>query len=184
MDAEALIEDPSLSIEEGVFGSFFGKSNYYPQIFRALCEYLLGVDAATPWMPWRISGASSSMAWAIRRCASTTARRTVAIPAGIRSIPTVRNILYERYIETTNEKTKARLERYIREEPCAACHGARLRPEMLAVTVGGASIYDVCRMSCRESLGFFEGLELTERQEFIGGRIVKEILDACASSST
>ena len=40
VDAEALIEDPSLSVEEGVFGSFFGKSNYYPQIFRALCLHL------------------------------------------------------------------------------------------------------------------------------------------------
>lgn len=51
----------------------------------------------------------------------------------------VRNILYERYSETTNENTKARLEKYIREEPCSSCHGARLRPEMLAVTVGGKS---------------------------------------------
>ena len=40
VDAETLIEDPSLSIDEGVFGSFFGKSNYYPQIFRALCAHL------------------------------------------------------------------------------------------------------------------------------------------------
>ena len=92
----------------------------------------------------------------------------------------VRNILYERYTETTNDNTRARLERYIREEPCTACHGARLRPEMLAVTVGGKSIYDVCRLSCRESLEFFEGLELSERQQFIGGRIVKEILRAPA----
>ncbi len=89
----------------------------------------------------------------------------------------VRNILYERYTETTNENTRARLEKYIREEPCSSCHGARLRPEMLAVTVGGKSIYEVCCLSCRESLEFFEGLELTERQQFIGGRIVKEILE-------
>ena len=89
----------------------------------------------------------------------------------------VRNILYERYTETTNENTKARLEKYIREEPCSSCHGARLRPEMLAVTVGGKSIYEVCCLSCRESLEFFEDLELTERQQFIGGRIVKEILE-------
>ena len=177
VDAEALIEDPSLSIEEGVFGSFFGKSNYYPQIFRALCEYL-GVDAATPWkdLPVRVrriflDGLGDKK---MRVNYRTQDGRDTCWDTKYSG---VRNILYERYIETTNEKTKARLERYIREEPCAACHGARLRPEMLAVTVGGASIYDVCRMSCRESLGFFEGLELTERQEFIGGRIVKEILE-------
>ena len=89
----------------------------------------------------------------------------------------VRNILYERYIETTNENTKARLEKYIREEPCLTCHGARLRPEMLAVTVGDKSIYDVCCLSCKDSLEFFEHLQLTERQQFIGGRIVKEIME-------
>ena len=48
VDAEALIDDPNLSIEEGVFGSFFGKSNYYPQILASVCSHL-GVDASTPW---------------------------------------------------------------------------------------------------------------------------------------
>ena len=89
----------------------------------------------------------------------------------------VRNILYERYTESESESTRAKLEKYIREEPCTACHGARLRPEMLAVTVGGKSIYDVCCMSCKQGLAFFEGLELTERQRFIGGRIVKEVIE-------
>ena len=55
----------------------------------------------------------------------------------------VRNTLYERYTETTSQTTRARLERYIRHVPCPACGGARLRPEILAVTVGGKSIHDV-----------------------------------------
>ena len=177
VDAEALIEDPGLSIEEGVFGSFFGKSNYYPQIFRALCQHL-GVDPATPWkdLPARVrriflDGLGDKK---MRVDYHTQDGRDTCWDTKYSG---VRNILYERYIETTNENTKARLERYIREEPCTSCHGARLRPEMLAVTVGGKSIYDVCCMSCRESLAFFESLELDERQSFIGGRIVKEILE-------
>ncbi len=177
VDAEALIEDPSLSIEEGVFGSFFGKSNYYPQIFRALAKHLK-VDPATPWrdLPKRVQRVF------LDGLGDKKMRVDYHTQDGhdthwFTKYSGVRNILYERYIETTNENTKARLERYIREEPCSACHGARLRPEMLAVTVGGKSIYEVCCMSCRESLAFFEGLELTERQEFIGGRIVKEILE-------
>ncbi|WP_102371796.1 excinuclease ABC subunit UvrA [Enorma phocaeensis] len=177
VDAEALIEDPSLSIEEGVFGSFFGKSNYYPQIFRALCVHLK-VDPATPWrdLPARVrkiflDGLGDKKMRVDYHTQDGRDTHWFTKYSG------VRNILYERYIETTNENTKAKLERYIREEPCRACHGARLRPEMLAVTVGDKSIYDVCCMSCRESLAFFEGLELTERQQFIGGRIVKEILE-------
>ncbi len=177
VDAEALIEDPNLSIDEGVFGSFFGKSNYYPQIFRALAKHLK-VDPATPWkdLPARVKkifldGLGDKKMRVDYHTQDGRDTHWFTKYSG------VRNILYERYIETTNENTKARLERYIREEPCRACHGARLRPEMLAVTVGDKSIYDVCCMSCRESLEFFEALELTERQQFIGGRIVKEIME-------
>ena len=177
VDAEALIEDPSLSVEDGVFGSFFGKSNYYPQIFRALAKHLK-VDPATPWrdLPARVKkvfldGLGDKKMRVDYHTQDGRDTHWFTKYSG------VRNILYERYIETTNENTKARLEKYIREEPCRACHGARLRPEMLAVTVGDKSIYDVCCMSCRESLEFFEELTLTERQQFIGGRIVKEIVE-------
>ena len=177
VDAEALIEDPALSIEDGVFGSFFGKSNYYPQIFRALAKHLK-VDPATPWrdLPPRVKkvfldGLGDKKMRVDYHTQDGRDTHWFTKYSG------VRNILYERYIETTNENTKARLEKYIREEPCRACHGARLRPEMLAVTVGDKSIYDVCCLSCRESLEFFEALELTERQQFIGGRIVKEIVE-------
>ena len=177
VDAEALIEDPSKSIADGVFGSLFGNSNYYPQIFAAVCKHFK-VSADTPWedLPPRVR----------RAFLDGMGDKKISVDYqkldGRRSqwdtkFSGVRNILYERYTETTNENTKARLEKYIREEPCSSCHGARLRPEMLAVTVGGKSIYEVCCLSCRESLEFFEDLELTERQQFIGGRIVKEILE-------
>ena len=137
VDAEALIEDPSLSIEEGVFGSFFGKSNYYPQIFRALAKHLK-VDPSTPWrdLPKRVQkvfldGLGDKKMRVDYHTQDGRDTHWFTKYSG------VRNILYERYVETTNENTRARLERYIREEPCSACHGARLRPEMLAVTVGG-----------------------------------------------
>ena len=177
VDAEALIADPNLSISEGVFGSFFGNGNYFPQILNALCDHLK-VDPETPWknLPPRAKRAfldglgDKKMEVHYHKLDGTESHWSTKFSG-------VRNLLYERYIETTNENTKARLEKFIREEPCTTCHGARLRPEMLAVTVGDKSIYDVCCMSCRDSLVFFEGLELTERQQFIGGRIVKEVVE-------
>ena len=177
VDAEALIEDPNLSVDEGVFGSLFGKSNYYPQIFHALCLHL-GVDPSTPWkkLPAKVrrvflDGLGNDK---MRVDYHTKDGRDTY---WFTKFSGVRNILYERYTESESESTRAKLEKYIREEPCTACHGARLRPEMLAVTVGGKSIYDVCCMSCKQGLAFFEGLELTERQRFIGGRIVKEVIE-------
>lgn len=91
----------------------------------------------------------------------------------------VRNILYERYTETTNENTKARLEKYIREEPCSSCHGARLRPEMLAVTVGGKSIYEVCCLSCRESLEFLRAWSLPSANNLSVGASSRKSWSAC-----
>ncbi len=177
VDAEALIEDPSLSVSEGVFGSVFGNGNYFPQILNALCEHLK-VDPKTPWrdLPPRAKKAfldglgEKKMHVNYRKLDGTRSSWTTKFSG-------LRNILYERYVESTSETAKARLEKYIREEPCRACRGARLRPEMLAVTVGGKSIYEVCCLSCKESLAFFEELELNERQQFIGGRIVKEIME-------
>ncbi len=177
VDAEALIEDPGLSVSEGVFGSVFGNGNYFPQILNALCEHLK-VDPTTPWrdLPPRAKKAfldglgEKKMRVNYRKLDGTRSSWTTKFSG-------LRNILYERYVESTSETAKARLEKYIREEPCRACRGARLRPEMLAVTVGGKSIYEVCCLSCKDSLAFFETLELNERQQFIGGRIVKEIME-------
>ena len=124
---ETLIEDPSLSIDEGVFGSFFGKSNDYPEIFRALCAHL-GVE---PRRPERTSPPACARSFLIG-LGDKNARRLPHPGRGdthwLTKYSGVRNILYERYVETTNENTKARLSATGREEPCTSCHGARLRP--------------------------------------------------------
>ncbi len=177
VDAEALVEDPGAAVDDGVFGSFFGRSNYYPQIFRAVVSHF-GVDPATPWrdLPPRVRRAL------LDGLGSTKVRVDYHTRDGrdthwLTTFSGVRSVLFEKYNDTSNDKVKARLEKYIREEPCSTCGGARLKPEFLAVTVGGKSIWDVCSMSCRDSLAFFESLELSERQEFIGGRVVREIVE-------
>lgn len=177
VDAEALIENPDLSVADGVLGGFFGRSNYYPQIFAAVCRHLK-VSDETPWrkLPKRartalLDGLGDTKIRVDYHTVDGRDTHWLTTYAGVRTI------LFEKYNETTNENMRARLEKYIHEVPCPTCHGARLKPEILAVTVGGKSIYDVCRMSCRDSLEFFRELKLTERQQFIGGRVVKEIVE-------
>ena len=176
IDAELLIEHPELGVADGAFGSFFGRSNYYPQIFAAVCKHL-GVDEHTPWekLPKKVRQAF------LDGLGSTKIRVDYHTRDGrdthwFSTFSGLRSILYDKYSESTSDAVKSRLERYIHEEPCTTCHGARLKPEFLAVTVGGKNIDEVCRMSCRESLGFFRNLELTERQAPIGTPIVKEIV--------
>jgi excinuclease ABC subunit A len=69
----------------------------------------------------------------------------------------VRKILFDKYQETTSETMKTHLEKYIREVPCPTCHGARLKPEYLAVTVGDKNINEVCDLSCRDCLASSRG---------------------------
>ena len=183
VDAEALIEDPNLSVSDGVFGSIFGHSNYYPQIMAAVCEHF-GADPDTPWkdLPKKVQDAL------LDGLGSTKVQVTYHTRDGrtthwSTTVSGVRAILFDKYQETTSETMRTHLERYIREVPCPTCHGARLKPEYLAVTIGGEAagvpeknIWEICQMSCRESLTYFRGLQLTERQQLVGAPIVKEIL--------
>ncbi|MBQ9647335.1 MAG: excinuclease ABC subunit UvrA, partial [Oscillospiraceae bacterium] len=85
------------------------------------------------------------------------------------------NNLERRYRETQSEGVRAELEECMSECPCPACKGKRLRREALAVTVGGMNIADYSDKSVVEALDFIDGLDLTEQQNLIGERILKEI---------
>ncbi|MBR3628890.1 MAG: excinuclease ABC subunit UvrA [Oscillospiraceae bacterium] len=85
--------------------------------------------------------------------------------------------LERRYQETTSVYSRAELEDYMGEVTCDACKGARLKPEVLSVTVGGLNIHELTQLSVVKALAFFQSLELTEHQRFIGDRIIKEICD-------
>ncbi len=89
----------------------------------------------------------------------------------------VLNNLQRRYRETTSEWMREELEAYMSQVPCPECHGKRLRPESLAVTVGGINISDLCVNSVSDALEFIRELEksLTSREHMIGDRILKEI---------
>ena len=176
IDAAALIADPKLSVSEGVFGSLFGHSNYYPQILSAVCKHF-DVSDTTPWnkLPKKVQDAL------LGGLGSTKIRVDYKTRDGrnthwFTTFSGVRKILFDKYQETTSENMKTHLEKYIREMPCTTCHGARLKPEILSVTVGEKNIWEVCELSCKESLEFFKQLSITDRQKVIAGPIVKEIV--------
>ncbi len=85
------------------------------------------------------------------------------------------NNLSRRYRETNSDYMRNEIEQYMSARPCPDCNGARLRPEALAVRVGGMNITGVTRMSVAEALSFFQGLDLTEREQLIARQILKEI---------
>ena len=85
------------------------------------------------------------------------------------------NNLERRYKETSSDYARAEIESYMTELPCPECHGKRLKPEYLAVTVGGKNIMEFCDMSISESLTFINSLEFGQRGGMIAKPILKEI---------
>ena len=87
--------------------------------------------------------------------------------------------LERRYRESNSIYAKWDLEQYMTDHDCPACHGKRLRPEVLAVTVGGKNIAEFCELSVTDALAFINGLQptLSEKEHMIADRILKEIRD-------
>ena len=87
------------------------------------------------------------------------------------------NNLERRYRETSSSWAKEEIEGFMSARPCPDCHGQRLRPESLAVTVGGVNIHALCSMSVSSALDFIHHLKLTDREEMIAHQILKEICE-------
>lgn len=85
--------------------------------------------------------------------------------------------LERRYKETSSDYARSEIEECMSEIPCPACHGRRLRPEVLAVTVGGLNIAEFSEKSVVKAMEFLHTLQLTEMQHKIGDRVIKEIMD-------
>ena len=85
------------------------------------------------------------------------------------------NNLKRRYAETTSDYARTAIEEVMQECTCGECKGSRLKPEAMAVTVGGKNIYEFCSMSVSEELDFVNNLELTEKEQIIGNLVLKEI---------
>ena len=85
------------------------------------------------------------------------------------------NNLERRFAETNSEWSKEEISAFMSAEECPDCHGHRLKPASLAVTVAGKNIMELCDMSVTKLLEFFNSIELTERETYIAGNVIKEI---------
>jgi excinuclease ABC subunit A len=178
VDPELVVGDESRSITEGVLQPWAtgGQSNYYAQLLVAVAEHL-GFD---PSMPWRkikaehrralLYGLPEGTKVQVQYTNRFNRRRSYkATYEGVVSQ------LLRRHAETDSDHMRERIEEYMREVPCGACGGARLRPLPLAVTVGGKNIAEACAQSIADAVEFFDGLDLSDREKMIAERILKEI---------
>jgi excinuclease ABC subunit A len=176
IDPDLLVPDPALSIGEGALVPWsLGSSSYYESIIQAIAERY-EIDLDTPWCKLSeeqqnlfLYGTNGDKIYVTYR--NRMGRRRAYMLAFEGIVPS----LERRYKETDSSQQRERIEEYMSFRPCPACKGARLRPEVLAVTVGGRNIHELTRLSVTRAIEFLEGLELTETEQLIGARIIKEI---------
>src|SRR5438874_466503 len=176
IDPDLLVPDPSLSIAEGALVPWsVGNSSFYDSVVQAIADRY-EIDVHAPWqdLPEEqqnlfLYGTEGERVYVTYRNRMGRRRSYMLSFEGI--VPS----LERRYRETDSSQQRERIEEYMSFRPCPVCKGARLKPEVLAVTVGGKSIHEFTQMSVCRALAFLDELELTETELLIGARIVKEI---------
>jgi excinuclease ABC subunit A len=176
IDPDLLVPDPSLSIAEGALVPWsVGNSGFYESVIQAIADRW-EIDLDKPWQELTreqqdlfLYGTKGERVYVQYRNRMGRRRSYMLNFEGI--VPS----LQRRYRETDSSQQRERIEEYMSFRPCPACEGARLKPEVLAVTVGGLNIHEFTKMSVTRSLEFLAELDLTEVEQLIGARIVKEI---------
>ena len=173
VDPALVVPDPTLSIGEGAIAPF-KSGNYYPQVLRAVLAHV-GASPDTPWedLPKKARNAIMNGVKGKVRVDYVTVdgRETYWYIEWGGVIAAIE----EKLRDASSDRQRERLEGYFSTIPCSTCGGKRLKPEILAVTVGDRSIQDVCALSASDSLAFFEDLSFEGADESIAGPIVKEI---------
>ena len=175
VDPELVVPDEELSLAEGAVAPWAQMSaEYFQRVLTALADDM-GFSMTVPWraLPQRAKNAvlhgqnhevkvRYRNRWGRERQYST----------GFEGVLT---FIERRHQETESDWSKEKYEAFMREVPCPVCQGARLKPEVLAVKVGGRSIAEVCELPIREARDFLDRLELGERERAIAAQVLKEI---------
>jgi excinuclease ABC subunit A len=178
IDPELVVPDPTLSLAEGALQPWNrGISAYWRRLIAAVAEEY-GVDAGKPWA--QLSKSEKEIF--LYGTGDERHHVTYTNRFGRRRSYKVRfegivNNLQRRYEETDSESNRERIEGYMAEQPCPACKGARLRPESLAVKVGGISIAEYSDLSAHAAAEWIRELEMTETERAIARLIVREITE-------
>ena len=175
-DEELVLPDPELSVGGGVFAPLSKNLHSYAMcVMKALLESR-GYTLETPWNEIDkktqdvLLHGSGDERYKFHYVNMFGENKEYFVP-----FEGVMPLLSRRYQETDSDEMRESYENYMTEIPCKACHGARLKPETLSVTVGGRNIYEVTTMTIRQADAFFENLELTAREQKIASQILKEI---------
>src|ERR671924_605121 len=176
IDPELIVPDPSLSLNEGAILPWStSNSNYYEQMTQAIADKW-EVNRDKPWEDLSekvrncfLYGTNGDRIYISYRNRYGRRRSYTTTFEGI--VPN----LERRYRETDSDWSREKIEEYMTLRPCPECKGARLRPESLAVKVGGLGVHEFTRMSAHRAIEWLQGLGLSETERQIARLILREI---------
>jgi excinuclease ABC subunit A len=175
VDAELVVPDPDLSIEEGAIAPWAGsRLEYWYRVLEAVAE-THGFSLRTPWKKLAKRARDVFLYGSDEEIHVRYKNRYGRTRSYWTTYEGVLPAVERRHSETDSDSQRDKLEQFMREIPCRSCGGARLRPETLAVTVGGLNIAELTNRSIRDTLAFVDTIELSEREHMIAERLVREI---------
>ena len=176
VDPELIVPDPSLTLSEGAIAPWSGGnvSDYFRRLLAALCDEL-GIDMDTPWARLPAKSRKAILNGHPTEVVVRYRNRYGRQRSYATTYEGVINYLERRHQESESDAARERFEGYMREVPCGACHGARLKPLSLAVTISGKSIAQVAALPIGEAMALLWGLKLSKRDATIASRVLKEV---------
>ncbi|HVW39805.1 MAG TPA: excinuclease ABC subunit UvrA [Amycolatopsis sp.] len=181
VDPELVVPDDELSLADGAIAPWAGgqSADYFVRLLESLSE-TIGFRMDTPWRALPAKAQKAVLHGVNEQVHVRYRNRYGRQRSYYANFEGVIPFLERRLEQTESEYMRERYEGYMREVPCPACQGSRLKPEILAVTLqhaeqGDRSIAEVCALSIEEASAFLDGLHLDDRQAMIAGAVLKEI---------
>lgn len=175
MDPDLIVPNPHLSLSQGAIAPWnTGKSAFYTQTLNSLCEFL-NVSPKTPWNELPEQARNVILYGSGNVCVPMVYSRFVTDKPFEGVVPNMER----RFLETDSSWVREEFSKYQSAAPCEFCHGKRLKPEALAVKIGGLDIMDASEMSIKKALLWFRGIEatLSPKKQEIAHKILKEIVE-------
>jgi excinuclease ABC subunit A len=176
VDEDLIIPDDSISINEGAIAPWSGgqSSEYFLRLLEALAtELKFSMD--NPWKKLSVKAKEAIINGFDYEVHVKYKNRYGRVRNYSTGFEGVVPFIHRRHSETDSDYSRDKYEAYMRETPCPACKGARLKPEVLAVTLGGKSIAEVCALSIDDCATFLKQVTLNKREAQIAERVMKEV---------
>jgi len=176
VDEDLIIPDDSISINEGAIAPWAGgqSSEYFLRLLEALAtELKFSMD--NPWKKLSVKAKEAIINGFDYEVHVKYKNRYGRVRNYSTGFEGVVPFIHRRHSETDSDFSRDKYEAYMRETPCPECKGARLKPEVLAVTLGGKSIAEVCALSIDDCATFLKQVALNKREAQIAERVMKEV---------